>query len=54
MTHEECFVEHAVGVLRDENALSSPDRLCCDFCKPFHVEYNLSPSKVLHLVYNKQ
>ena len=50
---EECFVEHAVGVLLDRNALSGADRVCRDFCKLIQVESDLSPSKILRLIYNK-
>lgn len=31
--HEECFVEHAAGVLLDRNALSGADRVCRYTCE---------------------
>lgn len=50
---EKCFVEHAVGVLLDRNALSGADRACRDFRKLIQVESDLSPSQILRLIHNK-
>jgi hypothetical protein len=52
-SHEECFVEHAVGVLPDRNTSFVSDRVCCNTCESIHVESDLSLSKILCLVDNK-
>jgi hypothetical protein len=50
---DECFVEHAVGVLLDKNAPSGADRVCRDSCKLIQVESDFSPSKINRLIHNK-
>jgi hypothetical protein len=51
--HEVCFVEHAVWVLLDRNALSGADRVCGDTRKLIQIESDLSLSNILRLIYNK-
>jgi hypothetical protein len=51
--HEVCFVEHAVGVLLDRNALSGTDQVCRDTRKLVQVESDLSLLNILCLIHNK-
>lgn len=51
--HEECFVEHAVGVLFDRNASRGSDRVCCNSYESIEVEFDLSLSKNFCLIYNE-
>ena len=52
-SHEECFVEHAVGVLLDRKTMRGADCIRRSICESIHVEFDLSLSKILRFINDK-